>query len=286
MTPAFMTATVSAMVMASSWSWVTWMKVSSDLGLDPLELDLHRPTQLEVERTERLVEQQHLRLVDQRPGEGDPLLLAAGELGRLLAGLGPELDERQHLVDLASTTADLAPAQAEGDVLEDVEVREERVVLEDGVDRPPVGLGVGDVLAGERDRARGRRVQARDHPQRRRLAAPRGPEQGEERPARHVEVERRHRVEVAPRLGERRASGARRTTLLRRLPRPSPDPRRSQLEMTSAHSPSYCDCCSSVSVMKSQVFANMSESGKISGFSARAGSMSSIASCAPWTGQM
>ena len=33
----------------------------ADLGLDPLELDLHLPAQLEVERAERLVEQQHLR---------------------------------------------------------------------------------------------------------------------------------------------------------------------------------------------------------------------------------
>ena len=32
----------------------------ADLGLDPLELDLHRAAQLEVERAQRLVEQQHL----------------------------------------------------------------------------------------------------------------------------------------------------------------------------------------------------------------------------------
>ena len=69
--------------MASSWSWVTWMKVMPDLVLDPLELDLHLPTQLEVEGAERLVEQQHLGLVDQGPGQRDALLLATGELGRL-----------------------------------------------------------------------------------------------------------------------------------------------------------------------------------------------------------
>ena len=33
----------------------------ADLGLDPLELDLHLAAQLEVEGAERLVEQQHLR---------------------------------------------------------------------------------------------------------------------------------------------------------------------------------------------------------------------------------
>jgi hypothetical protein len=34
------------------------------LGLDALELELHLPAQLEVERAERLVEQEHLGAVD------------------------------------------------------------------------------------------------------------------------------------------------------------------------------------------------------------------------------
>ena len=55
----------------------------ADLGLDPLELDLHLPAQLEVQRAQRLVEQQHAGLVDQGAAERDPLLLAAGELGGL-----------------------------------------------------------------------------------------------------------------------------------------------------------------------------------------------------------
>ena len=50
--------------------------------LDPLQLELHLLAQLQVERAERLVEQQHLRPVDERAGERDPLLLAAGELAR------------------------------------------------------------------------------------------------------------------------------------------------------------------------------------------------------------
>ncbi len=72
----------------------------ADLGLDPLELDLHLAAQLEVEGTERLVEQQHLGLVDQCPGQGDALLLATRELHRPLAGLVAELDEVEHPVDL------------------------------------------------------------------------------------------------------------------------------------------------------------------------------------------
>ena len=51
-----------------------------DLALDALELDLHLLAQLEVQRAERLVEQQHLGPVHQGAGQGDPLALAAGQL--------------------------------------------------------------------------------------------------------------------------------------------------------------------------------------------------------------
>ena len=54
-----------------------------DLGLDALELALHLQAQLEVERAQRLVEQQDLRPVDDRPGQRHPLALPAGELARL-----------------------------------------------------------------------------------------------------------------------------------------------------------------------------------------------------------
>ena len=171
-------------------------------GLDPLELDLHRAPQLEVERAERLVEQEHLGLVDEGPGQRDPLLLAAGELGRLLAPLCLELDQGQHLVDLPLDVLGLPSTQPEGDVLVDVQVREQRVVLEHRVDRPPVGLGVGDVLTRKRDRSRGGGLQARHHPQRRGLAAARGAEKREERAAGYVEIELLDGGEAGEPLGE------------------------------------------------------------------------------------
>ena len=51
-----------------------------DFSLQRFEFLLHLLAQFEVERAERLVEQQHLGLVHQRTGQSDPLLLAAGEL--------------------------------------------------------------------------------------------------------------------------------------------------------------------------------------------------------------
>ena len=55
----------------------------ADVLLDALELDLQLLAQAQVERAERLVEQQRARPVDERAGERHALLLAAGELAGL-----------------------------------------------------------------------------------------------------------------------------------------------------------------------------------------------------------
>ncbi len=69
----------------------------ADVVLDRLQLDLHLLAELEVERAERLVEQQHLRPVHERPGEGDPLALAARELRRLACAVVAEANGLEHL---------------------------------------------------------------------------------------------------------------------------------------------------------------------------------------------
>ena len=51
-----------------------------------------------VERAERLVEQQHLRVDRERAGEAHALPLAAGELRRVAVGEAFELDELEQLV--------------------------------------------------------------------------------------------------------------------------------------------------------------------------------------------
>ena len=62
------------------------MKVIPTCLLDRLELDLHLLAELQVERAERLVEEQHAGPVHERPGERHALALAAGELaGRRLS---------------------------------------------------------------------------------------------------------------------------------------------------------------------------------------------------------
>ena len=81
---------------------------------------------------------------------------------------------------VASVPAHAVAQQPVGDVLLHAHVREERVGLEHHVGRPLVGRDAGHVLPVDLDPARGRRLEAREHPQQRRLAAARAAEQAEE----------------------------------------------------------------------------------------------------------
>ncbi len=63
-----------------------------DLLLDLLQLDLHLLTELQVERAERLVEEEHPWPVDDRAGERHALPLAARELRRLAGAEALEPD--------------------------------------------------------------------------------------------------------------------------------------------------------------------------------------------------
>ena len=120
--------------------------------------------------------------VDDRARERDALPLAARELDRLAVAVAAEAHHVEHLVHLAAARVarDALHLEAVADVLADRHVREERVVLEDGVDVARVRRLPGDVLAAERDPARVGLLEAGDHAQRRRLAGARRAEQREE----------------------------------------------------------------------------------------------------------
>ena len=59
---------------------------------DPVELVVEQVAGHRVERAERLVHQQHVRLLGQRAGERDPLAHAAGQLVRPLAAEAAKLN--------------------------------------------------------------------------------------------------------------------------------------------------------------------------------------------------
>jgi len=148
------------------------------LVVDQVQLHEHPLAELQVQRRQRLVQQQHQRLVHQRPGHRHALFLAAADLVGPLVGVPLHLDERQHpvhrLVDFAPGAA--GHLQPEADVLTDGQVGEEGVALEDGVDGAAVGRQRGDVLAVEEDPAGVGRLEAGDDAQQGGLAAAAGPE--------------------------------------------------------------------------------------------------------------
>ena len=128
---------------------------------------------------EGLVEQYDLGTRRERPRERDPLLLAAGELVRHPPAEALEVGEVEHLLHPAAPP--LARGQAEGDVVEDVEVGEEGVVLKDHADVPllrwDVQAGSGHGPAADLYPSRLRRLEAGDQAQGGRLAAARRAEQ-------------------------------------------------------------------------------------------------------------
>src|SRR5436190_9144421 len=97
----------------------------ADVVLEALDEELHLLAELHIERAERLVEKQHTRAVDEGARKRDTLLLASRELSGLALAVAAQLDEVEHLLDLAPevpSAPTLAP-QAERDVLENRQVR-------------------------------------------------------------------------------------------------------------------------------------------------------------------
>jgi hypothetical protein len=179
----------------------------SCLALHPLQLELHLLAQLEVQRAERLVQQQHVRLVHDGPGQGDALALAAGQLSRLAAAEPGQPDHLQRAVDLRPPFRLGHPAHPQPvlDVLRHAHVREQRVVLEHGVDVPGVRRHPGDVAAAELDPPGVRPLEPGDQPEQGGLARTGRPEQSEElaRPDLQVDVgERGHGAVPLPQAGD------------------------------------------------------------------------------------
>ena len=119
------------------------------LTLQALELQLHLLAELEVQCTQRLVQQQDLRLIDQTAGNGNTLLLAAGHLADAAALKALQADHLQHIAHLAADGlfVHLLQAQAKGHILKHVQVREQRVLLEHGIHRTLIGGHTSNILA-------------------------------------------------------------------------------------------------------------------------------------------
>ena len=123
-----------------------------------------------IEFTRRFVGDQQWRLVAERAGDGDALLLAAGEFVGSVVGTRAEADEVQQFVGAAVTfaKANTGDAEREFNVLGGGEEREQAEGLEDEADLVATQLGhlriavAGDVSAVDRDGAMGRLIEAGD----------------------------------------------------------------------------------------------------------------------------
>ena len=99
---------------ASSMSWVTKTTVLRSRLLDRRNSLLQPLAGDRVEGAERLVHEQHRRVGRERPGDADPLLLAAGELARVAVGEaspGSRPTSVEQLVDARLGVRGLVPAE-------------------------------------------------------------------------------------------------------------------------------------------------------------------------------
>ena len=121
-----------------------------------------------VQRPERLVQQQHLRPRCEGPRERHPLPLPAGQVAGVAIGERCQLDQLEQLFHALGRVVlrFLADLEPERHVLTDGHVPEQRVVLEHEPDAPLLHGCLGLVLAGQRDPACVRALQARDHAER------------------------------------------------------------------------------------------------------------------------
>lgn len=152
------------------------------LGAESADLVAHLEAEFGVEVGEGLVEEEDIGADDEGAGEGDALLLAAGELVWLALGVGVHADGLEGVEGalLAFGLGDFADGEPESDILEDGHVGPERVGLEDHAGVAFVGGGVGDVAVVEEDFAGGGHDESGDHAEEGGLAAAGGPEEEEE----------------------------------------------------------------------------------------------------------
>jgi hypothetical protein len=105
----------------------------ADLFVQPDDLVLHVPADQRVERGERLVEQEHVRVARQCPGQADSLLHPAGELVGVGLLVTRQADQLDHLARPlhALGAPDAADLQPVGHVVDHPAVRQQAEVLED-----------------------------------------------------------------------------------------------------------------------------------------------------------
>jgi hypothetical protein len=146
------------------------------LGGQPADLLPEQVPGCDIEGGRGLVEEQQIRVTGDGEREVEPLLLAAGELTDPVVALLQQVGAAQDVLDaerVGVVVADQVDGLGNGEGLGGV------ALLEHRPDPGPAGLGVG-VGAEDPDAALGRRAQAEQHLDGRRLAGAVGAEDGDD----------------------------------------------------------------------------------------------------------
>ena len=153
------------------------------------------PPACEVEVAGRLVGEDDLRAARQRAGDGDALLLAAGELGRAVLEPVAEADGVDDVVEPLLVGLASGERQRECDVLDRVQGRNQVVRLEDEADlvaahlRELLLVQSGELDVAEEHLPRCERVESGDAMQQSRLAGTRRAHDRGVRPALEVDID-------------------------------------------------------------------------------------------------
>nr|ACY24755.1 ABC transmembrane transporter permease [uncultured organism] len=152
-----------------------------------------------VETGKGFVEEQNFWLQHERAGEGDALLLPAGELADMAIAIAAKANEFEHGFDLALDLICRNPTQleAEGKVLEHVHMRPQRMALEYHTGGALFWRQMGDVFAINGDEARAWAFKATNHAQQRGLAGAGWAEKAYEFTIGYIERESVDRPDIA-----------------------------------------------------------------------------------------
>ena len=136
--PARISDTWSAMANASVWSWVTSERGRARGPQGPGDLIAQRGPQLGVQRREGLVQQDERGPRRQGPSQRHPLLLTAGQLVGPAGAETGQPGQFEQLLDPSPPCGPPTTLQPERHVGGDIEVGEQRAVLGDQPDPPPL----------------------------------------------------------------------------------------------------------------------------------------------------
>jgi hypothetical protein len=154
----------------------------SQIALQPHQLGPHPHPQAGIQIAERFIQQQHVRVTDQRSSDRDPLLLAARQLGRLPLQQVLDAQQFRDLVHAALRllTRGTPHLTSECQVAANASVGIQGQVLEDHRDLSVLGRQVFDVTRSDTNPTAVGRLESRNHSQGGRLAAARRSDQDQQ----------------------------------------------------------------------------------------------------------